>query len=55
VTSFGADNYGWHPKGDDGTADPDGPAVVSRQNGGAGTRYVLPRASVTVVRAKLSN
>jgi hypothetical protein len=55
VTSFGADNYAWHPNGDDGTAAPDGPAVVRAQSGGAGARYVLPRASVTVVRGKLSH
>jgi F5/8 type C domain len=54
VTSFGADNYTWHPNGDDGTADPDGPAVVSRQRGGADARYVLPRASVSVVRGMVN-
>ena len=53
VTSFGAGQYTWHPSGDDGTAEPDGPAVVSEQRGGADARYVLPRASISVVRGKV--
>jgi hypothetical protein len=48
--SFGADNYTWHADGQDGTADPDGPAVTSYQNGGKGMQYTLPAASVTVLR-----
>ncbi len=55
VTSFGADNYVWHPSanGEDGTADPDGPPAASKQVGGEGAVYVLPRASVTVVRGRI--
>jgi hypothetical protein len=48
--SFGADNYTWHANGQDGNADPDGPAVSSNQNGGKGVEYELPTASVTVLR-----
>src|SRR5271165_908005 len=48
--SFGADNYVWHAKGQNGYANPDGPAVSSNQSGGKGVEYALPKASVTVLR-----
>ena len=48
--SFGADNYVWHAKGQNGYANPDGPTVSSNQSGGKGVEYVLPKASVTVLR-----
>jgi len=48
--SFGADNYVWHANGQNGYADPDGPAVASDQLGGKGVEYTLPKASVTVLR-----
>jgi len=48
--SFGADDYTWHPDGQNGYADPDGPAQSSNQPGGKGAEYTLPVASVTVLR-----
>ena len=54
VTSFGSDNYLWFPDGASGYADPDGPAASSEQTGGAGTEYVLPGASITVLRGRLN-
>jgi hypothetical protein len=48
--SFGADNYVWHKSGQNGYANPDGPAVSSDQSGGKGAEYVLPKASITVLR-----
>ena len=48
--SFGADNYVWHAKGQNGYANPDGPAVTSEETGGKGVEYTLPKASVTVLR-----
>jgi len=48
--SFGADNYVWHVNGQNGYADPDGPAVGSDQSGGKGVEYTLPKASITVLR-----
>jgi hypothetical protein len=48
--SFGADNYVWHANGQNGYADPDGPAVGSDQSGGKGVEYTLPKASITVLR-----
>jgi hypothetical protein len=49
--SFGADNYVWNANGQNGYANPDGPAVSSDQGGGKGVEYVLPKASVTVLKA----
>jgi hypothetical protein len=37
-----------------GTADPDGPVLHSRQNGGKDVWYDLPAASVVVVRGKIA-
>lgn len=51
--SFGADNYIWHANGQNGFADPDGPAVTSTQPGGSGVQYTLPKASVTVLRGRV--
>ena len=51
--SFGADNYTWHPDGQNGFANPDGPAVTSTQPGGLGIQYTLPEASITVLRGKV--
>jgi hypothetical protein len=51
--SFGADNYLWHPDGQNGYADPDGPAVTSNQSGGKGAEYTLPVASISVLRGKV--
>ena len=48
--SFGADNYVWHANGQNGYANPDGPAVSSYESGGKGVEYTLPKASVTVLR-----
>jgi hypothetical protein len=50
VARFGADNYVWHPDGQDGYAEPDGPLARATQPGGAGAAYDLPKASVTVLR-----
>lgn len=51
--SFGSDNYIWHPAGQNGYADPDGPAVTSNPDGGEGTIYTLPEASITVLRGNI--
>jgi hypothetical protein len=36
-----------------GTADPDGPILRSKQNGGKDVVYELPAASVVVIRGKV--
>jgi hypothetical protein len=51
--SFGVDNYVWHPNGQNGYANPDGPATTSNQPGGKGAEYTLPTASITVLRGKV--
>ncbi len=51
--SFGNEEYFWHPDGANGFADPDGPAAVSTQAGGQGAQYLLPKASVTVLRGTI--
>ncbi len=53
VASFGKDNYAWHPNAANGYAQPDGPIANSIKRGGPGGTYVLPRASVTVIRGKI--
>jgi len=55
VVTFGSEQYQWHSnRGEGGIADPDGPAARSTVNAGADTAYVLPKASVTVIRGKLA-
>jgi hypothetical protein len=51
--SFGDDQYRWHAAGAEGFARPDGPALTSTQGGGQGTQYLLPRASITVLRGTI--
>lgn len=51
VTSWGAEQYVWQPKGAEGTARPADPPRVSKQSGG---RFTLPRASITVLRGRIT-
>ena len=53
VTTFGAEQYVWHPAGAESHADPDGPPAVSSLDAKADTQFALPRASITVLRGKL--
>ncbi len=54
VTTFGKDQYHWHPNLDGGTADPDGPTVRSTIKADASTKFTLPAASITVIRGSVS-
>ena len=62
VVTFGSEQYHWNPAstGGDypnapiGSADPDGPAAKSRITAGPATTFNLPKASVTVLRGKIS-
>ena len=54
VTTFGKEQYSWHPDRNGGTADPDGPAVKSAVTAGPSTNFTLSAASVTVIRGGLS-
>jgi hypothetical protein len=51
--TFGSNEYVWHAEGDHGHADPDGPPSKSTVSGGADAVYQVPKASITVLRAKL--
>jgi len=53
VTTFGAEQYVWHPEGAKSHADPDGPPAVSSLEAKPGTQFQLPRASITVIRGKI--
>ena len=53
VTTFGADQYVWHPEGSKSHADPDGPPVVSSLAANSATEFSLPRASITVLRGRI--
>ena len=53
VTTFGADQYVWHPDGAKSHADPDGPPAVSSLDAQPDTEFQLPRASITVLRGKI--
>jgi hypothetical protein len=54
LISFGAGQYEWHANGARGYAQPDGPPVRTKIVGDAETEYVLPKASITVIRGKTS-
>jgi len=53
VTTFGAEQYVWHPEGSKSHADPDGPPAVSSLDAMAAMEFTLPRASITVLRGKI--
>jgi hypothetical protein len=54
VISFGKQQYQWHASAKGGFADPDGPPLKSTITAGAATKFVMPAASVTVIRGKLA-
>ena len=54
VNSFGSEQYHWHPDGDGGKADPDGPALRSSIAAAPYTTFSLAKASVTVLRGKVT-
>ncbi|PYV72633.1 MAG: glycosyl hydrolase family 5 [Acidobacteria bacterium] len=54
IITFGSEQYHWHASPTTGgSADPDGPALRSHVTADASTTYMLPKASVTVLRAKV--
>lgn len=54
VVTFGAEQYVWHDQGAQSFADPDGPPVASVVSAASDTIYTLPKASITVLRGKIS-
>jgi hypothetical protein len=53
MTTFGADQYQWHPDGAASHADPDGPPVHSTIHAAPNETIRLPRASITVLRGQI--
>ena len=51
--AFGSKQYVWHSMGPDSHAKPDDPPVRETVPGGPTARYMLPKASITVLRGKL--
>jgi hypothetical protein len=53
TVEFGPAQYVWHRGRANGYANPDGPPLSRTQTGGAGAKYVLPAASITVLRGAI--
>jgi hypothetical protein len=53
VTTFGAEQFVWHPAGAKSQAEPDGPPAAASVNSGPETQFTLPRASLTVLRGRI--
>jgi hypothetical protein len=53
VVTFGAAQYKWHPEIKGGWAEPDGPAARETLRAGRETQFVLPKASVSVIRGRI--
>jgi hypothetical protein len=53
ATTFGAEQYVWHPAGAQSHADPAGPPAVASLDAKADTQFTLPRASITVLRGRV--
>jgi hypothetical protein len=54
LISFGSEQYHWHPDDNGGKAVPDGPAVRATITAVADTEFILPKASVTVIRGTIA-
>ena len=54
LTTLGAEQYVWREAGKDSHADPDGPEVARNIAADNETTYSLPKASVTILRGKVS-
>lgn len=52
IVTFGAEQYVWHSDGPRSHAEPAGPAVSSTVDAGATRAFLLPRASIVVLRGK---
>jgi hypothetical protein len=54
MITFGSAQYHWNPEKSGGTANPDGPPAESQITAGPTTTYMLPKASVTVLRGQIA-
>jgi hypothetical protein len=53
MVTFGSEQYVWHSDGPNSHPDPDGPPLPSTINSDANTSFMLPKASITVLRGKI--
>jgi hypothetical protein len=53
LATFGSEQYVWINDGLNSHADPDGPIVARTVDANSQTTFVLPKASVTVLRGKM--
>ncbi|HET6266603.1 MAG TPA: discoidin domain-containing protein [Acidobacteriota bacterium] len=51
--TFGPEQYAWHSQGAKSHADPDGPPLTSTLKATKGQSFLLPRASITILRGKI--
>jgi F5/8 type C domain len=54
MITFGSDQYVWHSDGPNSHPDPENPPLTSTVNAGPQTIFTLPKASITVLRGKIS-
>ena len=54
MVSFGSEQYVWHSAGANSYPRPDGPPAVSVVAGGGQLEFILPQASVTVLRGRVA-
>ncbi|HXW92690.1 MAG TPA: discoidin domain-containing protein [Terriglobales bacterium] len=55
MITFGGEQYAWHSDGIHSHADPENPPVTRTLSGGPSASFILPRASVTVLRGRTGN
>jgi len=55
MVTFGSDQYVWREHGRNSRPDPDGPPLTTEIAGGANADFVLPKASVTVLRGNVES
>jgi hypothetical protein len=53
LTTFGSEQYVWINDGPNSHADPDGPLVAGTLTANSQTTFILPKASITVLRGKV--
>jgi hypothetical protein len=54
LITFGSEQYVWHDVGLRSYANPDGPPIGHTTAGGAESTYTLPKASITVLRGRVT-
>jgi F5/8 type C domain len=55
IVSFGSDQYVWHSEGPNSHPDPNDPPVATTVPSGRNVWFILPKASLTILRGKAEN